>query len=87
MDSFRSAGDGPRSVGLTVAGWIPFVGNTADAVLAIANAGLRTAEAAAGLADATIALPGGLGALAPSGDGIPIDRWGGWPGPQLVPTS
>ncbi len=77
VDSFRSAGDGPRSVGLTVAGWIPFVGNTADTVLAFADAGLQTAEAASGLADATMALPGGLGALAPSGDGIPIDRFGG----------
>jgi len=76
VDSFRSAGSGPRSLGLTAAGWVPFLGNTADAVLAIADAGLQTADAATVLADATVSLPGGLGALAPSADGIAIDRLG-----------
>lgn len=77
VDAFRSAGGGSRSIGLTVAGWIPLLGNTADAILAIADAGLKTADAAAGLAGETVDLPGGLGALAPSADGIQIDRLAG----------
>ncbi len=77
VNAFRSAGDGSRWVGLKVAGWIPLLGNTADAVLAIAEAGLKIADAAVGLAGATVNLPGGLEALAPSTDGIPIDRLAG----------
>jgi hypothetical protein len=77
VDAFRSAGGGSRSIGLTLAGWVPLLGNTADAVLAIADAGLKTADAAAGLARATVELPEGLGSLAPSTDGISIDRLSG----------
>lgn len=76
-DAFRSAAHGSRSIGLTVAGWIPFLGNTPDAIRAVSDAGLETADAAGGLAGAVAELPGGLGALAPTTDGIPIDRLAG----------
>lgn len=76
-DAFRSAAHGARSIGLTVVGWIPLLGNTPDAIRAVSDAGLETAQAAAGLAGAVADLPGGLGALAPTADGIPIDRLAG----------
>jgi Protein of unknown function (DUF4012) len=74
VDVFHTARGGSRSIGLAVAGWIPLLGDTADAVLAIADAGFKTADAASGIAEAMGELPGGLGALAPSADGIPVDR-------------
>ncbi len=50
------------------------MGNTPDAIRAVADAGVQTADAAEGLAAAVADLPGGLGALAPTVEGIPIDR-------------
>jgi hypothetical protein len=76
-DAFRSAAHGSRSIGLTIAGWIPFLGNTPDAIRAVSDAGLETADAAVGLTGAVADLPGGLGSLAPTTDGIPIDRLAG----------
>lgn len=62
---------------IRLAGAVPWLGNTPDAVRAIAEAGERTARAASLLADAVDDLPGGLGALAPTTDGIPLDQLGG----------
>ena len=75
--AFRQGADGARSIWLSIAGAIPIVGNTPDAVRAVADAGLKTADAAGGIAGAVADLPGGLGALAPTDAGIPIDRLGG----------
>ena len=71
---FQTAADGSRSIWMSLAGAMPFVGNTPDTIRAVADAGVQTAEAAAGLAGAVADLPGGLGALAPTEAGIPIDR-------------
>ena len=76
-ESFRAGADGSRSIWLSIAGSIPLVGNTPDAVRAVADAGLETADAAGGIAAAVAELPGGLGALAPTVAGIPIDRLAG----------
>jgi hypothetical protein len=76
-EAFAAGADGSRSIWLSLAGSIPFVGNTPDVVRAVADAGLRTSQAASGLAAAVADLPGGLGALAPTAVGIPIDRLAG----------
>ena len=73
-EAFVNAADDSRSIWMSLAGAIPIVGNTPDAIRAVADAGVQTADAAAGLAAAVADLPGGLGALAPTADGIPIDR-------------
>ncbi len=75
--AFRSGADRSRSFWLSVAGSIPYLGNTPDAIRAIADAGVETADAATLLAGAVADLPGGLGALTPTQAGIPIDRLGG----------
>ena len=62
---------------IRLAGAIPWFGNTPDAIHAIADAGERTARAASLLAGAVDDLPGGLGALAPTADGIPLDDLAG----------
>lgn len=72
-EAFSAGAGGSRSIWLRVAGAVPFVGRTADAIRAVADAGVETARAATGLADAVTGLPGGLGALAPTADGIPLD--------------
>jgi hypothetical protein len=77
QEAFRSGADRSRSLWLSVAGSIPFLGNTPDAIRAIADAGVETADAATVLAGAVADLPGGLGALAPTQAGIPIDRLAG----------
>ena len=71
---FEAAAAGSRSIWLSIVDAIPFVGNTPEAIRAVADAGVQTSEAAGGLAAAVADLPGGLGALAPTRDGIPIDR-------------
>ncbi|MEO8422350.1 MAG: DUF4012 domain-containing protein [Actinomycetota bacterium] len=76
-EAFRRGVDGTKSLWLSLAGSIPFVGNTPDAVRAIAEAGFQTSEAAFRLATAVADLPGGLGALAPTAAGISIDRLAG----------
>ena len=78
FDSAGEAFSGPAGSSLIrLAGVVPLLGNTADAVRAIAEAGQRTAQAASLLAGAVDDLPGGLGALAPTTDGIPLDQLGG----------
>jgi hypothetical protein len=74
QDAFVTAADDSRSIWLSLVDAIPIVGNTPDAIRAVADAGVQTADAAAGLAAAVADLPEGLGALAPTADGIPIDR-------------
>ena len=69
-----TAADGSRSIWLSLVDAVPFVGNSSEAIRAVADAGVQTADAAEGLAAAVADLPGGLGALAPTTEGIPIDR-------------
>jgi hypothetical protein len=73
-EAFDSGADGARSPWLSIVGSVPLLGNTADVIRAVADAGVQTADAAIGLAGAVADLPGGLGALAPTTDGIQIDR-------------
>ena len=75
--AFRSGADRSRSLWLSIAGSIPYLGNTPDAIRAIADAGVETADAATVLAGAVADLPGGLGALAPTQAGIPLDGLAG----------
>jgi hypothetical protein len=77
LDSFRAGASGSRSIWLSITGAVPMLGNTPDAIKAVADAGLQTADAAARLADAIAGLPGGLGGLAPTAAGLPIDRLAG----------
>jgi hypothetical protein len=77
QDAFGSAAGRSRSLWLSVAGSIPFLGNTPGAIRAIADAGVQTAAAATVLAGAVADLPGGLGALAPTQAGIPLDGLAG----------
>jgi uncharacterized protein DUF4012 len=76
-EEFRAGADGSRSIWLSLAGQIPLVGNTPIAIRAVADAGLQTADAARGIAAAVADLPGGLGALAPTAAGLPIERLAG----------
>ena len=75
--AFRSARGSADAPWLRAAGLIPFVGRTPDAIDALADAGLQTANAGAEVAAAVDNLPGGLGALAPSDGVIPLDRISG----------
>lgn len=76
-DAERAFSGAADSSLIRLAGAIPWLGNTPDAVRAIAEAGGRTAQAASLLAGAIHDLPGGLGALAPTTNGIPLHRFGG----------
>ena len=71
---FLLGADEARSPWLTVTGWVPIIGRTPDTVRAVADAGVQASLAASTLAKAIEVLPGGLGALAPSAEGIPIDH-------------
>ena len=73
-ESFSGAAD---STLIRLVGVVPWLGNTSDTVRAVAQAGERTAQAASLLAGAVDDLPGGLGALAPTTDGIPLDQLAG----------
>lgn len=72
--AFRAAAHEARSPWLTIAALIPVAGRTPDAVRAVADAGVQTAEAATELASAIANMPGGLGALAPTAAGIPTEQ-------------
>ena len=71
IEAFVAAADGSRSIWLSLVDAVPFVGNTPDAIRAVADAGVQTADAAEGLAAAVADLPGGLGALAPTAERHP----------------
>lgn len=59
---------------LRAVAWLPVIGRTPDAVLAIAESGTTTAEAATVLARAVSAVPGGPAGLAPTNGAVPVDR-------------
>jgi hypothetical protein len=71
--AFGRAAGGSRALPLRILGWIPLVGRTPDAVTAIADAGLRTAQAGGEVARGIAALPGGVESLAPDHGAIPIE--------------
>jgi Protein of unknown function (DUF4012) len=56
-------------------GWLPIVGRTSDAIIAVADSAGMAADAAIVLSDAAAETPGGLSGLAPSRGRIPIERF------------
>ena len=70
-EAFIQAGDQARNPLLRVAGLLPLIGRTPDAVVAMADAGRDVARAGIEVTGAVGRLPGGLEALAPSGGRIP----------------
>jgi hypothetical protein len=66
--------------------WVPVVGRTPDAVMAIAESGVHVSEAGATLAGAVGELPGGLDSLAPSEGRIPVERFEMLAGPVAEAT-
>ena len=74
---FRSVGRGPVGLFLRATGWIPALGNSAEATLAIADAGAAASDAGGLLASAVADTPGGLAALSPSGGGFSVSALGG----------
>ncbi len=54
---------------------IPWLGNSADATTAMADAGRSLSQAGTSLVDALQTLPGGVAGVAPSGGTLPIDRY------------
>lgn len=73
-NDFAQAASGARTPWLRVIGWIPIVGRTPHAVSAIAAAGVQISQAGRDLATALNGLPGGISALAPTRQGVPIRR-------------
>jgi hypothetical protein len=69
---FAQAAAGANNPFVRVAAWIPLAGRTPDAVRTLADVGLRTASAGAGIADAIAKLPGGFGALSLHGGRLPV---------------
>ena len=73
-EDFRAGAHEARSPWLSIVNAVPILGRTPRTVRAVADAGVDTAEAATELAQAVVDLPGGLGALAPTATGFPIDH-------------
>jgi hypothetical protein len=63
--SFVQGGAQARSPALRILGWLPLLGRTPDAVIALADAGRLTAEGGTDVTGALSSVPGGLEALAP----------------------
>jgi hypothetical protein len=72
-DRFRAAGEGPAGLLLRALSWVPVLGNSPEAALAVARAGALAADAGATIAGTVADLPGGLSALAPAVGAIPIE--------------
>jgi uncharacterized protein DUF4012 len=66
---------------LRIAGWLPIMGRTPDAITALADGGELVATASVDLAEAVNGLPGGLTALTPHSGGLPLE-----PMTQLAPS-
>jgi hypothetical protein len=72
--SFAEATRAANGPALRLLGWIPFLGRTPDAVVALADGGRLVAQAGQQLSSAVADLPGGTAALAPKEGAVPIDR-------------
>jgi hypothetical protein len=73
--SFASAADGLHAPIGTAARAVPWVGNSADAAAAMADAGQLLAAAGAGLVDGLERLPDGVSSLAPHAGVLPLGRY------------
>lgn len=75
--AFRAAEADTSAPWYGLAGMIPLLGRTTDAVAAISGAGAKTADAASTITAALADVPGGLGGLAPREGAIPLEPLGG----------
>ena len=73
--SFQLAVDRSQGAAGTIARAAPWLGNTADTVAAMSNAGVSLSIAGSTLTGALLELPDGIGSLAPSNGVVPIDRY------------
>ena len=74
-ESFAGAAGRTDGLLFRVAGWLPIVGRTTDAVEAVAGSAVDATDAVIVLADAAADIPGdGLSGLAPSDGRVPLDR-------------
>ena len=73
--SFTRASDRLGGPVGTVARSVPWLGNSADAALAMADAGQSLSAAGTTLVRGLEALPDGVGSLAPQGGGVPLERY------------
>ncbi len=69
---FQQASAHPGAVLLRLEALLPFLGRTPDALLGITDIGRKTSEAGAEVAEAIARMPGGLSALGPEGNRIPV---------------
>ena len=75
-ESFARAAGRTDGLLFRVAGWLPIVGRTTDAVEAVAGSAVDATDAVIVLADAAADIPGpGLSGLAPSDGRVPLDRF------------
>ncbi len=72
-DSFSEAAKSAGNPALRILGLVPFVGNTADALLGLARTGEHVSQAGVDVAAGVDELPKGLASLAPEGGRIPIE--------------
>jgi hypothetical protein len=73
--AFTSAANRSRGPLGTMARTVPWLGNSADAAAAMADAGVGLSRAGSTVVDAIASLPGGIAALAPRGGTLPLDRY------------
>jgi len=74
-ESFARAAGRTDGVLYRVAGWLPIVGRTTDAVTAVSGSAVDATDAVIVLADAAADIPGGLSGLAPTDGRVPLDRF------------
>ena len=73
--SFNGVTDRAQGTVGSLARAVPWIGNTADTVQAMAQAGVSLSSAGTTITDALLELPDGIGSLAPSHGVVPIDRY------------
>ena len=74
-DAFGGADDAAHGPLGTIARAVPWFGNSADTVAAMASAGVSLADAGTALSGALADLPQGLGSLAPANGTLPLARY------------
>lgn len=73
--SFQQATDRAQGPVGSLARAVPWLGNTADTVHAMSQAGISLSSAGTTLTGALLELPDGIGSLAPANGVVPIDRY------------
>ncbi|MEP6758531.1 MAG: DUF4012 domain-containing protein [Actinomycetota bacterium] len=73
--AFQRAADRGHAPTGALARAVPWIGNTADTVSAMADAGVSLSAAGSTVTGALLELPDGIGSLAPQGGTVPVDRF------------